>query len=187
MLTKLTFTNTDPRFIVDNTDGAFILRPNMADEFWKDLEGFYSDTVVVAVVPDEEIGFYHTNSFNFEHYLDYTDYKLAGRHWEQGMDSKGNCQKAEFGMKKLPKNMFGVADNIEQIKRYFAAAINNPNVNLVVSVVELKKEDEPAQGGWRWHKWGEYIGICYPQCEYLHDEPAIEKVLVFHGYFIESR
>ena len=33
--------------------------------------------------------------------------------------------------------------------------------------------------GWRWHKWGPYIGTQDPQCEYLADEPEIKEVFVY--------
>ncbi len=32
------------------------------------------------------------------------------------------------------------------------------------------------------HKWGGYIGKHKPQCEYIYDEPEIEKVYVYHIY-----
>lgn len=46
-------------------------------------------------------------------------------------------------------------------------------------LTRLLKSEESSDGGWRWHKWGEYIGTHKPQCEYLHDEPEIEEVWVF--------
>jgi hypothetical protein len=44
------------------------------------------------------------------------------------------------------------------------------------------KANQSHEGGWRWHKWGEYIGKYEPQYEYLYDEPEIEKVYVYHIY-----
>lgn len=35
-------------------------------------------------------------------------------------------------------------------------------------------------GGWRWHKWGEYLGVHTPVAEYLDDEPEIDHVYVVH-------
>jgi len=49
----------------------------------------------------------------------------------------------------------------------------------------IRKDLEPTDGGWRWHKWGEYIGTQNPQMEYIHDEPEIEKVYVYHIYELE--
>jgi hypothetical protein len=41
-------------------------------------------------------------------------------------------------------------------------------------------------GGWRWHKWGPYIGTQEPKCEYIHDEPEIEEVFTYHVYELKQ-
>ena len=75
---------------------------------------------------------------------------------------------------------FGVADNIEQVIDFY-----NKNEcglfsgNHVISYFEVRKS---PTCGWRWHKWGPYIGTQEPQCEYLADEPEIEKVICFSIY-----
>ena len=75
---------------------------------------------------------------------------------------------------------FGVADNIEQVIDFY-----NKNEyglfsgNHVISYFEVRKTPDC---GWRWHKWGPYIGTQEPQCEYLADEPVIEKVICFSIY-----
>jgi hypothetical protein len=76
---------------------------------------------------------------------------------------------------------FGVCDSVEQL---LAACpeLETPGREFVVTVTVIRKADEPSEGGWRWHKWGEYIGTQDPQCEYIHDEPTIEEVLCFHIY-----
>ena len=43
--------------------------------------------------------------------------------------------------------------------------------------------------GWRWHKWGPYIGTLNPQYEYLDDEnfgDDFEYVLCFELYKVKS-
>lgn len=76
---------------------------------------------------------------------------------------------------------YGVCDSVEQL---IAACpeLEAPGREFVVTVTPVRKADEPAEGGWRWCKWGEYIGTQNPQCEYIHDEPNIEEVLCFHIY-----
>lgn len=76
---------------------------------------------------------------------------------------------------------YGVCDYPQQVAEKFPYLIDGPE-RLVMQVTELVGSEQPAQGGWRWHKWGEYIGDQDPQCEYLYDEPEIEKVFVFHIY-----
>lgn len=73
---------------------------------------------------------------------------------------------------------YGVADNIEQIIDYYN---NNTGFkgNHVIFVNKIRKY---YNGGWRWHKWGQYIGTQNPQCEYLDDEPEINEVLIYSIY-----
>lgn len=41
------------------------------------------------------------------------------------------------------------------------------------------KEHEPPKDGWRWHKWGPYIGTQEPKAEYLYDEPTITLIYTY--------
>ena len=78
---------------------------------------------------------------------------------------------------------YGVADNLEQIVELY-----NKNEkgwfkgNHVILCWKVKKDPENPCSGWRWHKWGEYIGTRNPQCEYLNDEPLIDEVITFSIY-----
>lgn len=86
---------------------------------------------------------------------------------------------------KFEKNhsYYGVADNLEQVIDFY-----NTNEdgffkgNHVISTFEVHKDVEAPYCGWRWHKWGPYIGTQEPRCEYLNNEPEIEKVICFHIY-----
>jgi hypothetical protein len=73
---------------------------------------------------------------------------------------------------------FGVADNLSQILEYGKKYIDHPTIMYVLSLAIITKEGQ-GDGGWRWHKWGDYIGKKHPCREYLADEPEIEEVLVF--------
>lgn len=75
-------------------------------------------------------------------------------------------------------NEYGVVDTPEQLLSLYD--FNSDSRKLAISFVLLEKENMEPRGGWRWHKWGEYLGTQDPQCEYLYDEPVIEKVCVFH-------
>lgn len=81
----------------------------------------------------------------------------------------------------VSKGPYGVADDVDQI----VAAnpeLSDPQRQFVVTFTRVRKATEAAEGGWRWHKWGEYIGTKTPTREYLHDEPEIDEVLVFSIY-----
>jgi len=43
-----------------------------------------------------------------------------------------------------------------------------------ISFEVFKKSEEPPSSGWRWCRWGEYIGTQEPKADYLYDEPFIE-------------
>ncbi|MFW5962129.1 MAG: hypothetical protein ACOCQR_00760 [bacterium] len=79
------------------------------------------------------------------------------------------------------RSNYGVCDNYEQVlERY--PELEFSDRNFVVTLCPIRKSEQLKEGGWRWHKWGHYIGEYKPQCEYLYDEPEIDEVLVFHIY-----
>lgn len=81
----------------------------------------------------------------------------------------------------------GVCDDWEQIfskmEDRMRPYIESPEP-FAVFVYRISRGSQPEQGGWRWKKWGEYIGDRQPQCEYLHDEPEIDHVFVFGVYHV---
>lgn len=66
----------------------------------------------------------------------------------------------------------GVADTIDQIKEFYKEEIADPINKYCIHVTPVLQapENKGKGGGWRWHKWGEYIGTLNPQYEYLDDE-----------------
>lgn len=82
-----------------------------------------------------------------------------------------------------PDASYGVSDSLEQVVERYPCLESDPR-RLVVIGSEIRRADQPADGGWRWHKWGPYIGDREPRYEYLHDEPDIESVWVWHVYEI---
>jgi hypothetical protein len=77
---------------------------------------------------------------------------------------------------------YGVCDSIEQVLERFD--FEGDERAFAINFVEIRRDEQPESGGWRWHKWGEYIGTKEPQYEYLYDEPEIESVLCYHIYEI---
>lgn len=71
---------------------------------------------------------------------------------------------------------------IAKLKDLLAAAEGH----YVVVMNLVTKASQPARGGWRWHKWGPYLGKLSPQCEYLYDEPEIEHAVLAHIYEVEA-
>ena len=76
---------------------------------------------------------------------------------------------------------YGVCDYPEQVLDKFPELRTSKN-EYVITFTMVSKALEPAEGGWRWHKWGSYIGDRAPQCEYLYDEPEIDIIYVYRIY-----
>lgn len=86
----------------------------------------------------------------------------------------------DFGHELSP---YGVCDCLEQIKEKYAAWFNDEEYKFCVSLTKVEKVEQPPEGGWRWHKWGEYIGTKQPRYEYLYDEgDDIQVVYCYHIY-----
>ena len=79
---------------------------------------------------------------------------------------------------------YGVCDNASQVLDYFdelneiyKAYMNSRK--FVVLMTPILKSNQPESCGWRWRKWGSYIGKFEPMHEYLYDEEDIDYVFVF--------
>lgn len=96
-------------------------------------------------------------------------------------DSEWFFEKAGYHIWELPS--YGVCDNVEQILAHYD--LSDPNRKFCIGVSPIFKKDQPERGGWRWHKWGPYLGTHEPKCEYLYDEEGIEYVLIYHIYELE--
>lgn len=75
---------------------------------------------------------------------------------------------------------YGVCDSVTQLLTTLRPCLSDPLRMFVVAVVCVCRDEQPANGGWRWHKWGPYIGAQQPTMEYLADEPDIDKVWTYH-------
>lgn len=87
-------------------------------------------------------------------------------------------------------NQYGVADNIEQIKEHYKEWFEKSDWVIAITPVYQEKENAGKGGGWRWHKWGDYIGKLDPQHEYLDDEDFGDDwqgyVLCYHIYPVKK-
>jgi len=77
-------------------------------------------------------------------------------------------------------NTYGVCDSPEQFMELIGKHLDALEEQFVVSFVRIAKDEQPPQGGWRWHKWGPYIGTQDHECEYLADEPKVDVVYTYH-------
>ena len=82
----------------------------------------------------------------------------------------------------LYEESYGVCDGVGNLLEHYDFE-NDPR-DLVVFLTEIRREDQPEDGGWRWSKWGNYIGSQNVYSEYLYDEPEIESVYVWEAWEI---
>lgn len=86
---------------------------------------------------------------------------------------------------------YGVADNASQILDYYERLLAEygdymNSRKFIITMSPIFRENQPENGGWRWHKWGQYIGDFKQQHEYLYDEKGIDYVWVFTILEIEE-
>lgn len=82
-------------------------------------------------------------------------------------------------------NCYGVCDTPEQFLTRYADKLHADPRSFMMSFTHAEKapENRGLGGGWRWHKWGPYIGNGKPKYEYLDDEDEFQGgVYVYHVY-----
>ena len=88
-------------------------------------------------------------------------------------------------------SQYGVCDNVEQVLEKYKEILEGYEHQYFgwFTPVFQEKENAGKGGGWRWHKWGPYIGELERRCEYLDDEEFGDDwcgyVLCFHIYRID--
>ncbi len=127
-------------------------------------------TIAHMTARQHDVGIYEVpeENFNFNMLLN----GVNNSEWEDYCyDLNGFCQ-------------YGVCDSIEQWKETDVACFvtADPDHEYCVSFTHVSKVPG-EEGGWRWHKWGPYIGNGKPTCEYLADEEKFDNgIYVFHVY-----
>ena len=115
-------------------------------------------------------GIYEINHYNSESLLD------RSQGWADGFNYQypklTTTDDDYFGS-------YGVCDNYQQVLDK-CPMLSTSKREFVLFVTAVCKADQYEEGGWRWHKWGEYIGTQPATCEYLYDEPLIDMVYVYH-------
>jgi len=139
----------------------------------------------------QETGIYQS-SFAFNFCEDEFMEKLDGYYYSESKKKPEESPLQHYSQNyKNWVKQYGVADNIEQIKEFYKKQIKNKKEKFCIAVTPVwqNRENRGKGGGWRWHKWGEYIGKLNPQHEYLDDEDFGEDfqyVLCFHLYFVKE-
>jgi|GEM_PF-1938747 len=80
-------------------------------------------------------------------------------------------------------NSYGVCDTPQQFLKKYRTKLTKDKRTFVLGFTHIEKDPNNAGkgGGWRWHKWGPYIGKGKPTTEYLDDEKRFDNgVYVYH-------
>ena len=148
-------------------------------------------TTVLSIIADGKnamprllsSGLYEIGHFSLEHMLE------CNLTYEQQYPSFGvifdkRCPKDKDGGDGY-FNCYGVCDSPQQFRELFEELLEKDERYFIVSLTHIDKKKQPSEGGWRWHKWGPYIGTGTPTTEYLYDEEKFENgVWVYHVYEI---
>ena len=161
----------------NNPNGVINWNKNIDRIFLKENRQSYIDmlkTMYISKTEDyfHEIkdGIYRTNDgdFNAEHEIEsLTNYKIKDDRYKMPVYN-------------------GVCDNENQILSEHSEIVTSDLLYCVL-MTPVYKKDEPSEYGWRWHKWGDYIGNYNIQCEYLYDEIGIEMVYVYSIYEVVAK
>jgi len=111
------------------------------------------------------------------------DYKTFGDdkvHEDAGVIARrAEYRRLENAQNENYPNDYGVCDYPEQILEKFPKLAEDPR-RFLIMFMKFSKKDQPSRDGWRWEKWGNYVGEQETLADYLADEPHIEQVYSFH-------
>lgn len=122
-------------------------------EFLKIIHETLGVRTLIPDTPHDFTGIYVCEDYNDYYFINHlTDY---------------NCQEHFY--------IYGIADNASQILEAYP---DIPDDYIILMTPMFSKKDEPCSG-WRWHKWGRYLGVQERSCEYLNDEPNTDMIYCF--------
>ena len=104
-------------------------------------------------------------------------YSMRRNGWEEYPD----FSRDEDMIEGVYRGAYGVCDSLENLLDVYPE-LKNSDRQFVVSMTKIDQDEQDEEGGWRWHKWGDYIGTQEPTTEYIYDEPLIKRVYCFHIY-----
>ena len=120
---------------------------------------------VTAIRHRHAEGVYQIVTFNGDHM-----FKYRCEHYPRLMSAGIN-----------PFSPYGVCDRYEQVLEQCPMLVTSDR-QFSVFLTGVYKEHQEPDGGWRWEKWGPYIGTQVSKADYLYDEPEIESILVYQIY-----
>ena len=134
------------------------------------------------------LGMYEISHFSFDHCLSNVvsfprDVDGSGGWWLRDPDI-GEYQNPKGGYPHHEFSCCGVCDSPDQFRDHDVGKwIIGAEKGYVVSFSKIVKANQSPEGGWRWDRWGPYIGVHEPKCEYIYDEgDEIQEVYCYYIY-----
>lgn len=129
-------------------------------------------------------GVYYTDDLNAEIYIKtWTNYNILDGYRASSRDTFSVTEDHAYGPGY--RSGYGLADNEEQVlERYKHLA--DRKEQFVIFMTPMYRKFESSWGGFRFHKWGEYIGTHDLTCEYLYDQTDIDVIYVYHVHQIDG-
>lgn len=168
------------------------------------FEDILNPLYMVKGFEDSPVGFYLTRWYNSENDLFIADMQVkdiqgSDDAWLFSKKRTSHRLELKYGKEKGVKGVnyalsglskYGVCDNAHQViayyKPFWGELLNNQNKKYIVLMTPVLRAEEEAVGGWRWHKWGKYIGNQKPQHEYLYDDKHIDLVFTYNIIEVEK-
>jgi len=157
----------------------------------EDLERFKDNIEMIRYINEhkfyeEKPGIYYSGLNDMFSYYYKFEINEFDSFYVRDNDKKINWEKTynKYGEDTYLSN-YGVCDNYKQILEQYPF-IETDDRKFIIALIPISKKHQSEHGGWRWHKWGKYIGTQTPICEYIYDEPEIDLVYVYHIYEVIS-
>lgn len=107
--------------------------------------------------------------------------------WLERMTTNTKVKEDKLHPKFIFRN-FGVCDNASQAVDYLKSLelenIIDKNSKYVITLTPLFRTKQ-SPFGWRWKKWGKYIGVQNRKHEYLYDDKDIDLIFLFRIHIME--
>lgn len=134
----------------------------------KTFVGYDNETYAYPFITHLQEGAYETG-LNPHHVLEkpqYEQYPKLGKVSEYSFGKIGSF------------SSYGVCDDLQNLLAACPELVTSER-QFVITLCPMRSDEQCEEGGWRWHKWGPYVGEQTPTCEYLYDEPLIDLVYVY--------
>ena len=130
-------------------------------------KGFTCEKITYEIDGWGEVFGYEINHFSFDVML-----PPALKEWDNRADwaeESTPCYPKLLNYKGESFPNGGVCDDLAQIFEQCPEIVRDEERKFIISLTPIVRADQSPQGGWRWHKWGDYIGNHSPKYEYLYE------------------